>query len=61
MGLKRGLDDQTLDFDLAVENKFIYRLFVIQNTKVQTNYRNTVVIKNELYGNYGFCPVFKIS
>ena len=52
MGLKRGFSDQTSDFDPTFENTVIYRLYVIQNTKVKTNYRNIVVIKNNLYGNY---------
>ena len=56
MGLKRGFDDQTFDFDPIVENKTIYKLYVIQNIEIKTNYKNIVVIKNKLYENYGFCP-----
>ena len=54
MGFNRGFDDQTSDFDLTVENTVIYRLYVIQNTEVKTNYKNIVVIKNKLYENYKF-------
>ena len=54
--LKRGLGDQTSNFDPIVENTVIYRLYVIQNIEVKINYRNTVAIKNELYENYRFCP-----
>ena len=54
MGLKRGFGDQTFDFDPTVENTVIYRLYVIQNIEVKTNYRNVVVIKNKLYRNYVF-------
>ena len=56
MGLKRGFGDQTFDFDLTVETTIIYRLYVIQNTEVKTNYGNIVVIKDRLYRNYGLGP-----
>ena len=54
--LKRDFDDQTFDFDPTIENIIIYKLYVIQNIEVKTNYGNTIVVKNKLYENYEFFP-----
>ena len=55
MGFKRGFDDQTSNFNLTRKYNHI-QTYVLQSTKVKINYKNTVVIKNKLYENYGFCP-----
>ena len=52
MSLKKGFGDQTSTFGSAVENTVIYKLYVIQNTKTQTTYKNTEFRKNKLYRIY---------
>ena len=52
MNKGRCFGDQTSIFRPIVENTIIYRMYVIQNIEVQTNYENIEFIKNRLYRNY---------